>query len=120
MNLQEATIKALQEKGYNSDTINYNTFTDKKGRKDVPRPADLSALRKYAEYLENLINFSTSKNEVAVRELQSDDFYDAFDEFLDALTTEQVRVEKAIKEIEKSLLPNNGEADYYRSVIPRN
>ena len=100
MNLMEATIKALQEKGYSSDTINYN-FAKSNGK---PIKADLSALRRYANYLENFFSDTEEAEGNSAMELESDEFSDALDVFINALVAEQSRIDKAIKEIENCLM----------------
>lgn len=100
MNLMEATIKALQEKGYSSDTINYN-FAKSNGK---PMKADLSALRRYANYLENFFSDTEEAEGNSAMELESDEFSDALDVFINALVAEQSRIDKAIKEIENDLI----------------
>ena len=100
MNLMEATMKALQEKGYSSDMINYN-FAKFNGE---PIKADLSALRRYANYLENFFSDTEEAEGNSAMELESDEFSDALNVFVDALVNEQARIDKAIKEIENDLI----------------
>ena len=106
MNLEEATIKALQEKGFTSDTLNYNFAKQSNGK---PMKADLSALRKYANYLENFFSDTEESEYSSAMELESDEFSNALDTFVDALTNEQIRIDNAIKEIENDLMGKSKE-----------
>lgn len=88
--------EGLKEDGYKSDSMRYN-FND--------NYVDISALRKYSNYLDSIgsVLDDSDYNDIYI-DLSSDKFSNALESFMDALVDENVRIDSEMKSIENNLV----------------
>lgn len=88
--------EGLKEDGYKSDSMKYN-FSD--------NYVDISALRKYSNYLDSIgsVLDDSDYNDIYI-DLSSDKFSNALESFMDALVDENVRIDSEMKSIENNLV----------------